>query len=146
MKQIEKAVSMSAHGWLECPVCGFDYLHQGQVKAEHDHVSISFSCEGCPSVLALVIRQHKGNTYLEWFHDPIQEKLQKEELQKQDEQAEILTGFYYETKDEREKMHADLNAFLDKTVEATFRRAQAGCDALRSRRHESNQSVPGTTP
>lgn len=55
---------------LACPDCGEDYLHQYDVIVDKDKdVAILFWCEHCGQRTApkkLWIRQHKGNTLLEW--------------------------------------------------------------------------------
>ena len=35
-------------------------------SSRRDGVSITFSCEGCPSRLELTLAQHKGETFIEW--------------------------------------------------------------------------------
>ncbi len=53
---------------LLCPKCGFNYLHQLSVFVANGTIEISivFNCEECSSDSTLKIKQHKGQTFLEW--------------------------------------------------------------------------------
>lgn len=81
-------------GWLECPACGNNYLHQDRVEVfgvtrsqavfitqdgvrvshdttgnpsrEREGLRIQFHCENCEADLWLRIYQHKGNTNIGW--------------------------------------------------------------------------------
>lgn len=87
---------MDCIGVLVCPACGGDYLHQEKVEVgfrrvedetlssvaitsrlgtslhgltvpgRRDAIRIYFDCENCARSLRMLIKQHKGQTLIEW--------------------------------------------------------------------------------
>jgi hypothetical protein len=53
---------------LLCPHCGNPCMHQQKPHAVSDDViRVRFTCEGCPNIPTLQIKQYKGITYVRWF-------------------------------------------------------------------------------
>jgi hypothetical protein len=64
----ENNASRSDGDILLCPHCGNPCLHQQKPHTTSpDVVRIRFTCEGCPNVSTLQIKQHKGITYVRWL-------------------------------------------------------------------------------
>jgi 5-methylcytosine-specific restriction endonuclease McrA len=60
--------------YVDCPKCGFNYLHQSAPnKCNNDYIGIDFWCEGCCKTSTLEISQNKGQTLIEWAK-PVQRK------------------------------------------------------------------------
>jgi rubredoxin len=57
--------------YLDCPKCGFNYLHHSApAKCNDDYIGIDLWCEGCGKTSTLEILQHKGQTLIEWAMPP----------------------------------------------------------------------------
>jgi predicted restriction endonuclease len=53
--------------YLDCPKCGFNYLHHSApTKCSNDYIGIDLWCEGCGKTSILEITQNKGQTLIEW--------------------------------------------------------------------------------
>jgi len=78
MNNVEKIVKLSDEGFLICPCCHGDYLHEQEFerweisgnsifREEEESQYKKFYCENCPTNPILRIFQHKGRTLLEWI-------------------------------------------------------------------------------
>lgn len=64
----------SDQNYLDCPRCGFNFLHHtASNRNTDDCIAINFWCEGCGKKSTLEISQHKGQTLIEWSK-PVERK------------------------------------------------------------------------
>jgi rubredoxin len=80
--------------YLDCPKCGFNYLHHSAPAKCNDHyIGIDLWCESCGKTSTLEISQHKGQTLIEWAmpaqRKPIKPSLRFEILKRDDYRCQI---------------------------------------------------------